>query len=131
MLLTLLVALGNGLFALGGRKLLKLPGFDITPVAVILLARAGEPVLLASLLLTVAYSLSIDRVRYLWLTLPATILIGYLSLTLPGVYGLLLLYHVLCFVIALLAGFFGPRYTLFVIINLGVNIIAARLVLFF
>lgn len=128
MWLTLLLGAINFAVALFGRKLLRLPGFDITPFAMILLAQSGENILFGALVLTVAFAQSsMKRLRYLWLTLPATILIGYLALVVPSAVMLLLIYHLVCFLFAFLLGFFGFRYLLFLMVNMGLNLALVRL----
>ncbi|MBR9692449.1 hypothetical protein GOV07_00780 [Candidatus Woesearchaeota archaeon] len=132
MLLTLLFGLVNFGVTFFGRRFVKLPGFDLTPIGMIILARAGENIFFAALVLTVAYSFpKIGKMRYLWLTVPATILIGFLAVVVENVFLLLAIYHVVCFVFALLIGFFGFRYFIFVLVNFGLNFAVARLYAFF
>lgn len=128
MWLILLFVLINLPIGFVGNKILKVPGFDITMIAIIILARAGENILLSAIILTVAFSFfSINRLKYLWLTVPATILVGYLSLVIPGVFMLFIIYHLVCLLCAFLIGFFGPRYIFFVMVNLGINLAIARI----
>jgi hypothetical protein len=106
----------------------KLPGFDLTPFAIVMIAHSGDSILFGALILTLSYSFtSLKKLSFLWLTVPATIITGYLALLIPSPFALVLLYHVLCAVPALFLGFLGFRYGLFVFVNLGLNLAAARI----
>ncbi len=132
MLLTLALGLLNFAFALVGKRLLKLPGFDLTPLAIILLARAGENVWVGALVLNAALAAtSWKHLKYLWLSLPATIIVGLLAGLVPGFILLFLVYHVVTILPAFLLGLFGTHYFLFVLVNLGVNLAGARIAGFF
>ncbi len=127
MWLTLLFGLLNLGLSLIGRRIFRLPGFDLTPLGIILIAQHGESILFGALVLTVAFSaVSPGRLRFLWLTLPATLIVGYLALAVPNLLLLLLLYHIICAVCAFFLRFFGFRYTLFVLVNLCLNLVGAR-----
>lgn len=127
MWLILLFTLLNVGLSLLGHKVFRLPGFDLTPLGIILIAQNGESVLLGTFFLTAAFSFhSLKKVRYLWLTVPATLIVGYLALVIPSLLLLLLIYHLICAVCALLLGFFGFRYFTFVLSNLAVNLVGLR-----
>ena len=130
MLLALLLALANGALAFVGSRVFRVPGVDINPLAIILIARHGDSVLFGALLLTLATLVSLSRAKYLWLTLPATVLIGYLALAVPSTVVLLIAYHLVCGISAFFLGFFGYRYGLFVLVNLGLNLLLARAIAF-
>ncbi len=122
----------NLLVSFAGARLFRLPGFDLVPSGVVLLAWRGESVLLAALLLAAGYLLPApQRLRHLWMVFPATLLTGYLALLLPHALLLLLFYHAIGFVLALLSRALGPRYLLFFLVNFSLNLFVLRLASFF
>lgn len=128
---TLLFALLNLPLSFFGTKVLRLPGFDLTPAAIILCAWHGENVFVAALLLTASYAVfSLTELRLLWLTLPLTIGLGYLALAVHNAIALIILYHVIAGVAALLLGLFGVRYALFVVVNASLSFALVRIAAF-
>lgn len=128
MLLAVGFGIANIILSFIGKRLFKTGGFDLTPFAIILIAQAGDSILFGALILTLSYSFtSLKKLSFLWLTVPATIITGFLALLIPSTYALVLIYHVLCAVPALFLGFFGFRYGMFVVVNLGLNLGVARM----
>ncbi len=128
MLLTLALGLLNAGISFIGNRLFRFSGFDIAPAGIIFLAARGENILFASLVLTLSYSLfKLRELRFLWLTLPFTIAIGFLSLIVPNALALIVLYHLVGVVFALLFGYFGVGYAMFMMINITTNLVIARL----
>lgn len=128
MWLTLLFGLVNAVMSFFGNRVVKFSGFDIAPAGIIILAWRGENVLFAALILTLSYSfVSLREMRYLWLTLPLTILIGYLALAVHSALLLIVLYHVIGLLAALALGYFGFRYVIFILLNASLNLLLARL----
>jgi len=129
MLLTLFLTLVNLLLALLELYAIRLKSFDLAPILTIIAARHGESILLAALLINLPYAvLNPQKLRFLWATLPLTILIGYLALLIKNSLLLILLYHGLLAAIALLVGAFGGGYLLFTVVNMAANLIVARFV---
>lgn len=128
MLLTLLFGLINAVMSFVGDRVFKFSGFDIAPAAIVICAWHGENILFSSLVLTLSYSfVTVKEMRYLWITLPATILIGYLALVIPNGYILLAIYHVVGLSAAYLFEYFGVNYMLFIGINVAVNVVVLRI----
>ncbi len=127
MWLTLLFGLVNACLSYLGNRMVRFSGFDIAPAGIIILASRGEGVLFPALVLTASYSIvSPKELRYLWLTLPLTILIGYLSFVVPYPAALIVLYHLIGFAFAYNLGYFGASYVMFMAINGGLNLAVAH-----
>lgn len=123
MLLTIVFGVLNLLLSTLGFRLLRLPGCDLTPAGVIILSSRGENIILAAFILPICAVIgSPQELKYLWLTIPATMLVGFLSLVFPSPVALVILYHLVCGAFAYGFGFLGGRYLLFVIINVALNI---------
>jgi len=128
MLLTLLFAAINGFIAFFGKKLFRMQGWDIVPFSIVFLAWRGENIVIAALLLCLSYAFtSAKALRFLWFSFPLTIIVGLLSLIIPNMLLLILIYHAISLGIALVTSTFGPRYTMFMFTNLAMNILAWRL----
>lgn len=128
MWLTLLLGLAN--FALGwlGTYVVRLPGFDLTPIGVIIIAQQGEPVLLGATVMTVSYMLvKPSRFSWIWLQLPSALLIGYLALIIPWPVLLITLYHVISITFGIIFGIFDGKYGIYTFVNVGINLAVARL----
>ncbi len=128
MLLLILFAAANVALGFFGRNVIKFSGFDISPAAIAILAWHGQSIILGAFVLTISYTVwSWRDVRYLWLTLPVTILVGYLALLIPNIYILVAIYHV----IGGLANYglqnFDFKYLMYVLTNLAANFTVARL----
>lgn len=130
MLVTISLALLNILINFLGTRIIRVPGFDITPIGIIAIARAGESVLLGAILLILGYCLvKPDRFAWIWMQIPLALLTGYLALVIMNPYVLILVYELGAVAIALPLGIFAqnPRHVPFILINTGVNFAAARL----
>ncbi len=127
MFLTLLFTLLNLILALTETYAIRVRSFDLAPVLIMIAAQHGESVLLAALLINLPYAvLNPQKLRFLWATLPASILCGYLALLIPNLFLLVLLYHGLLALVALLLGGLGGGYLLFAAVNLAANLVVAR-----
>ncbi len=127
MWLILLFALLNAAFGFFGRHVIKFSGFELTPVAIAICAWHGENVLLAGLFLPVAYACtSVYDLKYLWITIPAAIIVGFLALAVHNAYLLLVVYHLLGLSVAYVFTYLDVKYFLFVLVNVAMNIGLAR-----
>lgn len=128
MLLTLALTGINLLLAVVEMKFLRIQSLDIAPIGIIILAQQGEGIILGSLFLAAPYAaLNPHKLRFLWATLPLTILIGYLALAIESAYILLVLYHLILAGVALLIGLLTGSYLLFAGVNFVSNFVVARI----
>lgn len=110
-----------------GTLLLRLPGFDLTPIGIVMIARGGESIVLGSVLLTVSYMLPRPgRFAWIWLQVPVAVFAGYVAIWLEAIYIPIFVYHAISIIAGLLTGTFRGRYMLYTFINLGLNIVVAR-----
>ena len=127
MWLVLLLGLVNALMSFIGNRIIHFSGFDIAPVGVLICVWHGENVFFSSLVLVLSYSVvSPKELRYLWITLPVTLLLGFLAPVIPNAYLLIILYHIIGVLAALLFQYFGAKYVMFILMNLSLNFIVAR-----
>jgi len=128
MWLTLLFGALNAGLAFLGRKALRFPGLDIAPAAMIFLAGKGENVLFAALVLGLSFSFfSLREMRFLWLSLPLLVVVGYLALAVPNGYLLVAVYEALSLLAAFFLSMFGFRYAVFILTNFATNLVAVWL----
>lgn len=124
---TFVLGLVNVALSSVGTYLLRLPGFDLTPVGMVMIAQGGEGIILGSIVLTVAYMIPRPgRFAWIWLQVPVAILIGYIAIWMDAIYTPILVYHAISIAAGLLTGAFSGRYILYTLINLGLNITIAR-----
>ena len=127
MLLTIALTIINLLLAILETRVLRIQSFDIAPIAIVILAQHGEGVILGALLVSAPYAaLSLHKFRFLWVTLPLTILIGYLALLLPNPYMLVALYHAILALVAFFMNMLFGNYLVFAGINVVTNLAVAR-----
>ncbi len=111
-----------------GRHILRFSAFDISPAGVAILVWQGNPIILSSLFLSVGYAAtSVYDIRYLWLTLPVTILVGLCAKVLPSLILLILLYHLIGALVNWFLQNFNAKYALYIMMNIAVNVMVARL----
>ncbi len=130
----LIVALAVANFALSalGTWLLHMPGFDLTPIFMVILARSGENTLAGAIALTVAYMLPRPgRFAFVWLQVPVAILVGYLALAMPSLLLPVLVFYVISVAAGILSGTFSGRYMLHTLIGIALNFTVARVYGFF
>lgn len=128
MWLLVLFLLLNVALALFGRHIIRFSAFEISPAAIAILAWHGDNIIVGSLVLTVAYACtSVYDLRYLWLTLPLTILVGYLSLGIHNLFVLIVLYHVIGGAINFFLQRLDTKYVMFILANVTVNFMVARI----
>lgn len=127
MWISLLLGLFNLALSWAGTYVIRLPGFDITPIGVIIAARAGESPLLAALLLTAGYvAPRPSRLSWIWLQLPTAVAIGYLCLIIPNPYVHIILYHIISIAAGIFLAMFDGRYGIYTFVHFGVNVAVAR-----
>lgn len=123
MLLTLGFGFLNALLSFIGDRLVRFSGFDLAPGAIIILGMRGDSIFWGAIILVLAYSLVTPKeLRYIWLTLPLTMAIGFLALLFPFPSTLIIIYHIIGLIMALLLRYFGFRYVIFMIINISLNL---------
>lgn len=128
MLLTILFCLVNVLFGFFGRHIIKFSGFEISPAAIAILAWHGESVLFGGLLLPVSYALSSWRdMRYVWLTIPVTLLIGFLAGFIHNIYVLAIIYHIIGAFVNYFLQSLDVKYIMYILMNLAMNFSFARI----
>lgn|GEM_PF-2469963 len=119
-----LINMGMGFI---GRHIIRFSGFDIAPAAVAIAVWNGSGPILSSLFLSVGYSVtSVYDMRYLWLTLPLTIMVAYLSYLIPNIYVLVILYHLIGGTVNWFIQHFDTKYFLFILMNVAMNFTVAR-----
>jgi len=127
MFFTLLLGVINTVLSCIGFRWFKLSGLDIVPVAMMLIAVRGDSILFGALVMTISTAIvGLAKIKYLWLTVPATLAVGYLALVMPNLIVLLIVYHLICLVFAIFMQFFGVRYILFILLNVGLNLFVGR-----
>jgi len=125
--LTVVLGIINLVVSALGTYGLRLPGFDITPIGVIMIAYRGENILVGSIVLTIAYMLpSPGRFSWVWLQIPAAWLIGWLSVQYSMLIIPILIYHAISVLVGILTGTLNGRYIMYTVINLGLNVVIAR-----
>lgn len=130
MIYTLLLVVLNALCTFA-RKFIKMPGFDINAMGIIIISQQGESVILGSILLVLAHAFpNYQSTRYLWLAFPATIITGFATFAIHNVFLLILFYHAVIFIISLLTRTLSYRYAIFFMINFFLNATVARIYLF-
>lgn len=130
MLYSLLLAALNALLSAFGTYLLRLPGIDLTPLFIIILARSGENVFLAAIILTLSYAaVKPDRFAWAWLLFVSTLATGLLATFVESALLLVLLFHAIHVVVSLAIGTFGASrgHLLYIGVNLALNLVGARL----
>lgn len=127
MWLTIAFGIINAVMSFIGNRLIKFSGFDIAPSAVAILVWHGEHPLFAAVVLVLSYSLiSPKELRYLWITLPVTILLAYLAGAIHSIYVLTIIYHIIGLVSAVVFQYFGAKYMVFILMNMATNFMVAR-----
>ena len=126
---TLLLGLGNLLFSWFGTYVVRLPGFDLTPIGIILIARGGEGIIVGALVLAASYCIvKPERFRWVWLQVPAALLTGYLALVIESAFLLVVVYHGALLTTSVALGLFSKdsNHLFYVAMNAGINLLAAR-----
>jgi hypothetical protein len=128
MWVTIALAAANLVLGLIGTLLLGLPGFDITPVAMVIIALSGENIVVGALLVSVAYMVARPaRFAFIWLQVPVAVIVGYSALWTGNIYIPLFVFHALSVGAGVLMGMFDGRYLLYTIVSLALNFAAARM----
>ena len=128
MLLTLLMTLLNVGFTFIRKTAISVPGLDINPIAMIIIAQQGENIILGALFVVAAHAVpDLKGGRYLYLALPSMIIVGFLALVIQNVFLLLLTYHLIIGLIAFFLGQMSSRHIIFAMTNLAVNLIIGRI----
>jgi hypothetical protein len=127
MWLTLLLGFINIVMSFIGNRVIKFSGLDIAPAGIAILAWQGENVIFGALVLVVTYAIPHPKeFRYLWITLPLTIALGFLAPIIPNAYVLIFIYHAVGLAAAIIFQYFGIKYFMFILMNVAVNFMVAR-----
>ncbi|RME31212.1 hypothetical protein D6789_03450 [Candidatus Woesearchaeota archaeon] len=128
MLIAFTLALLNAALTWFGTYVVRLPGFDLTPMGIFLVAQGGESILLGAVFLNASYILpKPSRLGWAWLQFPSTVLLGYLSFIAPNPYLIIILYHVISVAAGLALQMFDGRYVLYTLVNIALCCAAARI----
>jgi len=128
MWLLILFVLVNGCLSFIGSRVLKFSAFDVSPSVVPILVWTGHNPLVSSLVLVLSYTVvTPEDFRFVGVTLPVTILIAYLAFLIPNTFVLIILYHILSGAVAFVLQYLSVRYIMFILMNVAVNFLIARL----
>ena len=123
---TIAFSIANTLLSLSS-YLAPIPGLELTPAAMVLIAQGGESVVLGAVLLTLTYMVpQPKRFAYIWLHLPSALLAGWLALHVENPYIPVLAYEALSFGVGLVTGALSGWYIAFLLINTGLNLSIIR-----
>lgn len=118
--------------ALLGRRVVNFSGFEISAFAIGYLVINGSSVLFPAFVLALSYAIvDVRDLQYLWITMPATMIIGYAALLIPNLYILVLLYHILGASVNYALQRFDVKYAIFIMMNIATNFMMIRLITFF
>ncbi len=127
MLLVLFIVL-NVLLAFLGRYVFHFSAFEISPAAIAILAWNGNNIVVSALFLNVAYAATgVKDLRFLWLVLPVTILVGYLALLIHNLFAIIIAYHVIGALVNYALQRFDLKYVLYMGMNAVANIMLAKI----
>lgn len=128
MLLTLLLTVLNTAVTWVGSYLIRLPGFDLTPIGIYLIAQGGESILVGAVLLNASYILpKPNRLGWAWLQFPSTVALGYVALVAPNPYLIIGLYHAISITAGLALQMFDGKYLTYTLVNISLCFAVARL----
>jgi hypothetical protein len=127
----LLLCIVNVTMAFFGRRVVGFSGFEISPFAIGYLVTNGSSVLLPGFLLPLSYAIvDVRDLTYLWITLPATVLIGYLALIMPNLYFLVIAYHTIGAFVNYWMQRLDVKYVIFIMMNVAINFMMIRIFTF-
>lgn len=128
MLLSLLFGLCNAGMSFLGNRVVGFSAFDLSASLVPIAVWNNEHPLFAASVMVFSYTvIDARQFRYLWITLPATILVAYLAIPINNIYILTLIYHGLGALAAYTFQYFSTKYWMFMLMNIGVNFLVARI----
>ncbi|MDD9954443.1 MAG: hypothetical protein OXR66_08995 [Candidatus Woesearchaeota archaeon] len=126
MWITVIMGVVNFALSALGTWLLRLPGFDLSPVGILMVAQGGENTIVGACILATGYMLPRPaRFGFIWLEVPVLIGMGYLAGFVNG-YVLIAGFYTISVVAGVLMGIFGGRYVLHTLVGLGLNFAVAR-----
>ena len=106
------------------------PGLDLTPVAMVMIAQGGEGIVLGAVILTVMYMLpKPGRFAWVWLQVPTAILAGYLAIWQQNLYVPIIAYHAISVGAAIILRAFDGRYLIATLVSIGLNLAIVRALL--
>jgi len=127
MILTIILGIANVLFSALGAYALRLPGFDLTLIGVIIAARAGENILVASIVFTVAFCLpKPSRFSYAIIQILLAWLVGWMAVSFDMVFIPIFVFHALALIWVTLVGAFNGRHILAMLTNIGISLVIGR-----
>jgi hypothetical protein len=106
---------------------LPIPGLELTPAAMVLIARSGENIVIGAIVMTLTYMVPQPRrFAFIWLHLPSALLCGWLALHIEGPLLPVLAYGLVSLGPGLVLGLMSTNYALFIIVNTALNMAVVR-----
>lgn len=107
--------------------LVRIPGLELTPAALVILAQGGESILIGSLVLGLTYMIpQPKRFAYVWLHIPTAALAGWLAIVTDNLYVPILVYEGLSALAGVLLGVMNGSYIVFLVVNTLLNLLVVR-----